>query len=56
MTAISRQNTFVDNILAGAILDRIVHHFQTFNIMKGPSYRAKTLKNNLTTFNNEMGI
>lgn len=34
---------FADNILAGAILDRIVHHSQTFKI-NGPSYRAKSLK------------
>lgn len=36
---------FADNILAGAILDRIVHHSHTFNI-NGPSYRSKSLKNN----------
>lgn len=46
---------FADNILAGAILDRIVHHSQTFNI-NGPSYRAKTLKNNLITTNNELEV
>jgi DNA replication protein DnaC len=40
---------FADNILAGAILDRIVHYSQTFNI-NGPSYRAKSLKSSL--FNN----
>ena len=35
---------FADNILAGAILDRIVHHSTTFKI-NGPSYRAKKLRN-----------
>ncbi len=34
---------FADNILATAILDRIVHHSSIINI-KGPSYRAKELK------------
>lgn len=38
---------FTDNVLAGAILDRIVHHSQTFNI-NGPSYRAKSLKTSLS--------
>lgn len=35
---------FGDSILCSAILDRIVHHSVTFKI-NGPSYRAKTLKN-----------
>jgi DNA replication protein DnaC len=34
---------FGDSILAGAILDRIVHHSMIFTI-KGPSYRSKTLQ------------
>jgi len=34
---------FADNILASAILDRIVHHSTVFKI-NGPSYRAKNLK------------
>jgi len=35
---------FADNILAGAILDRIVHHSLVFKI-NGPSYRAKKMGN-----------
>ncbi|TXI98989.1 MAG: AAA family ATPase [Neisseriales bacterium] len=35
---------FADNILAGAILDRIVHHSLVFKI-SGPSYRAKKVIN-----------
>jgi DNA replication protein DnaC len=35
---------FGDNILASAILDRIVHHSTIFKII-GQSYRAKNLKN-----------
>jgi DNA replication protein DnaC len=34
---------FGDSILAGAILDRIVHHSMIFAI-KGPSYRSKTIQ------------
>ena len=34
---------FTDNILASAILDRIVHHSTVFKI-NGPSYRSKNLK------------
>jgi DNA replication protein DnaC len=34
---------FADNILASAILDRIVHHSTVFKI-NGPSYRSKNLK------------
>ena len=34
---------FSDNILASAILDRIVHHSSVFKI-NGPSYRSKNLK------------
>jgi DNA replication protein DnaC len=34
---------FFDNILASAILDRIVHHSDVIKI-NGPSYRAKALK------------
>lgn len=34
---------FTDNILASAILDRMVHHSQIFKI-NGPSYRAKHIK------------
>lgn len=34
---------FADNILASAILDRIVHHSTIFKI-NGPSYRARNLK------------
>jgi DNA replication protein DnaC len=34
---------FADNILADAILDRIVHHSLVFKI-SGPSYRAKNLQ------------
>jgi DNA replication protein DnaC len=34
---------FSDNVLASAILDRIVHHSTVFKI-NGPSYRAKNLK------------
>lgn len=34
---------FTDNILASAILDRMVHHSKIFKI-KGPSYRAKEIK------------
>ncbi len=34
---------FADNILTGAILDRIVHHSEVFKI-SGPSYRAKNIK------------
>ena len=34
---------FADNVLASAILDRIVHHSMVFKI-NGPSYRAKNLK------------
>ncbi len=34
---------FTDNILASAILDRIVHHSHIFKI-KGPSYRSKNIK------------
>ena len=34
---------FSDNVLASAILDRIVHHSTVFKI-NGPSYRAKHLK------------
>lgn len=36
---------FADNILTGAILDRIVHHSEVFKIT-GPSYRAKNVKTN----------
>lgn len=35
---------FADNILASAILDRIVHHSSVFKI-SGPSYRAKKVNN-----------
>jgi len=34
---------FDDNILASAIKDRVVHHANIFQI-KGPSYRAKSIK------------
>lgn len=34
---------FADNVLASAILDRIVHHSTIFKI-NGPSYRSKNLK------------
>ncbi len=34
---------FGDSILAGAILDRVVHHSMIFTI-KGPSYRSKTIQ------------
>ena len=34
---------FTDNILASAILDRIVHHSNIFKI-NGPSFRAKNIK------------
>jgi DNA replication protein DnaC len=34
---------FADNILASAILDRVVHYSTIFDI-KGPSYRTKSLK------------
>lgn len=34
---------FTDNILASAILDRMVHHSHIFKI-NGPSYRAKNIK------------
>ena len=34
---------FTDNILASAILDRMVHHSQVFKI-NGPSYRARNIK------------
>jgi DNA replication protein DnaC len=34
---------FADNILASAILDRIVHHSEIIKI-NGPSYRQKNLK------------
>ncbi len=36
-------NIFGDTILAGAILDRVVHHSIIFTI-KGPSYRSKIVK------------
>jgi DNA replication protein DnaC len=35
---------FTDNILASAILDRIIHHSSVFKI-NGPSYRAKNIQN-----------
>ena len=34
---------FIDNVLAGAILDRVIHHSTIFKI-NGPSYRSKNLK------------
>jgi DNA replication protein DnaC len=34
---------FADNILTGALLDRIVHHSEVFKI-NGPSYRTKSIK------------
>jgi DNA replication protein DnaC len=41
---------FADNILTGAILDRIVHHSEVFKI-NGPSYRAKSIKSALNNKN-----
>ena len=37
---------FGDNVMASAIIDRIVHHAQIIKI-KGDSYRVKNLKSNL---------
>lgn len=37
------KDIFTDNILASAILDRIIHHASVFKI-NGPSYRAKNLQ------------
>ena len=37
---------FGDNVMASAIIDRIVHHAQIIKI-KGDSYRVKNLKNSL---------
>jgi len=34
---------FTDSILAGAIVDRVVH-YSTIIMIKGPSYRTKNLK------------
>lgn len=45
---------FADNILTGAILDRVVHHSEVFKI-NGPSYRAKSVKSTKSTdTNNEI--
>ena len=37
---------FGDNVMASAIIDRIVHHAQIIRI-KGDSYRVKNLKKSL---------
>jgi hypothetical protein len=37
---------FGDNVMASAIIDRVVHHAQIIKI-KGDSYRVKNLKNSL---------
>jgi len=41
---------FGDNVMASAIIDRIVHHAQIIKI-KGDSYRVKNLKNSFSSTN-----
>lgn len=42
---------FSDNILANAILDRLLHHSHVFNIT-GESYRMKEVMNEMENYNN----
>ena len=44
---------FSDNILANAILDRLLHHSYVFNIT-GDSYRLKDILNKMENFDNSM--
>ena len=42
---------FADNMLANAILDRLLHHSYVFNIT-GPSYRIKDILNKMENIDN----
>ena len=42
------KDIFADNILADAILDRVVHHALIFKI-KGESYRSQNIKSQVKT-------
>ena len=45
---------FSDNVLANAILDRLLHHSYIFNIT-GESYRVKDIMSKMENVNNSSG-
>ena len=45
---------FNDNVLANAILDRLLHHSYVFNIA-GESYRIKDMMSKMENINNTSG-